>query len=76
MSRLRPDAPLPAAAKPPLAMKKGPLAETCHRRPQRRMASRGLKQSCDPAYEPMQDMEDVDYDDQDVGDPENFDEGA
>ena len=39
------------------------------------MAPVGLKQSCDPAYEPMQDMEDVDYDDQDVGD-ENFDEGA
>lgn len=54
-------------------MKKGPLAERGTAELNGEWLPIGLKQSCDPAYQPMQDMDHVEYDDQDV-DPENFDE--
>lgn len=55
-------------------MKKGRLAERATADLNGAWLPIGLKQSCDPAYQPMHDMEDVDYDDQDAAD-ENFDEG-
>lgn len=55
-------------------MKKGPLAERVTAELNGEWLPIGLKQSCDPAYKPMLDVEDVGYDDQDTDD-ENFDEG-
>ena len=54
-------------------MKKGPLAERATAELNGEWLPAGLQQSCDPAYQPMQDMEDIDCGDQDVDD-ENVDE--
>jgi len=54
-------------------MKKGPLAERATAELNGEWLPVGLKQSCDPDYQPMQDMDDLDYDDQDADD-ENFEE--
>jgi hypothetical protein len=55
-------------------MKKGPLAERATAELNGGWLPTGLKQSYDPAYHPMQDMDDGDYDDEDHLDDENFDD--
>lgn len=44
-------------------MKKGPLAERATANLNCEWLPVGLRQSCDPAHDPMQDMDDVDFDD-------------